>query len=279
MNLSCSMWSLDRTIQENDLKQIDFLKWARGHHLKYVELVSYYLDKEGNAGEIRKTMSEMDMHVSCYTVLQDFSVPDSATNAAFRKDLKNAAILEAPFVRVLSGGTTPGDTGERETIIKELKQACEAADKLGITLLLENVGPHACASGDSLSIIKDVNASNFRINFDTANPLLVEEDPLEALENLIDFTAYVHFKDFITEDSAGYKTLLSNDPSREQKSLAGKSMTGTAAGEGVIPFEEMFRCLKNAGYNGFVSLEYEGTGDAMADTLTSLNYLENLVTD
>ena len=48
MHPSISMWSLDRAIASGSMNQVDFINWAAELELKYVELISYYMNQEDN---------------------------------------------------------------------------------------------------------------------------------------------------------------------------------------------------------------------------------------
>ena len=74
---------------------------------------------------------------------------------------------------------------------------------------------------------------------DIGNFLSLNQDPQEAVEELISYAVHVHLKDFSKKGSA------------EQSIL----------GEGIIDFETIFRIFNQGGYDGFFSLEHEMAGD------------------
>jgi len=148
---------------------------------------------------------------------------------------------------------------------------------MGLVLVLENIGFHTGNSQSLNSVLNQVSSDNLKANFDTANPLLFGENPVEALSNLIGHISYVHFKDFITNKAVDFQIVADRDTTRIQTGINNARMTGITAGGGEVPLMEIIRQLKQSGYNGTVSVEYEGTGDSVEDTEVSLKYLESLI--
>lgn len=271
---SISMWSLESEINRNKWKQKDFIQWAASHNISHVELLSYYMNKENNAEKIRLLLSEMEMNVSCYTILNDFSRPDNTGMSDFMMDLGIAVKLRAPFIRVLTGELDCSSIENKAMLVDRMKQAAKAAGNVGIKLVLENIGLAAGRSDEAVSIINEVDSEYLRINFDTANPLLADEGPAEALTRLLPFISYVHLKDFITEKSPEFQN-FSQVEWRIQSSRAGLKMTGITAGKGEADLILIFKMLKENNYNGFVSVEYENDLFVEKSVIESIAFFEN----
>ncbi len=276
MKLSTSMWSMDRTVQSEGLTQKDFINWASRAGLKYIELLSYYMDKENNLKDIIDLLKLKNIEVSCYTILSDFSTEKPDYNKLI-EDMETAKHLKTPFIRILGGDSNTCENDARKNIATGISKAAAEAESRGLTLILENIGPYSCHSDQMLYFMENCTHTHLRLNFDTANPLLADEDPTEALRNQLPWISYVHIKDFITEDDPSYASVSKADPGRIQNSTAGKLMTGITAGKGSIPLKGMLSLLTSNGYDGFLSIEYEGTGDSVKDTKESLNYLRALL--
>lgn len=277
MKKSVSMWSLDRKIQSEGINQLDFIKWAESEGLEYVELVSYYMEQENNLEQVIDLLKRTGIKVSCYTILNDFTTTSENRMQEFRHDLDVAMKLKSPFVRVLAGDENPDEASAVSNSIDNLRTAAIEASGKNITLVLENVGPYSTRSVQAKHLIDSVGSPAFRINFDTANSLLADEDPLEALDNLLDAVSYVHLKDFISENEEGFDEIAARDEGRIQKSVSDVAYTGITAGRGIVPLEEQINRLTARGYDGFVSIEYEGTGDSEKDTIETLAYLDSIL--
>ncbi len=268
------MWSLEAVINRNNWKQKNFLHWAAEQNLNYVELLSYYMNRENNQQEIKTELNRLGLQLSCYTILSDFTDESAYTKAEFKKDLDTAATLGAPFVRVLTGDKT-GSERDRLILIKKLSAAVAEAEKRNITLILENIGPFAGKTGDAASIIEAINSPCLRINFDTANSLLADESPEVAVDILLPYISYIHLKDFITEKSGAFQE-YSSEAWRIQTSRKGVRMTGIAAGKGDAGLPKVMKKLKNYGYDGFISIEYENDLNAEEAVTDSLLFIKTI---
>lgn len=273
MKPAVSMWSLEAEITKNSWSQSDFIRWANKENISSIELVSYYMDRENDVEAVRDLVNELDMEVSCYTILNDFVTESADCMKDFTKDLNNASVLGASFVRVLTGESESVDAETRKRMIQRFKQAAKAAGEKGITLVLENIGALSVHSKDAVAIIEEVNSPNLRINFDTANPLLADEDPATALIRMMPFVSYVHLKDFITKKSSEYPK-YSTAEWRIQTSRNGLNMTGISPGKGDVDLNRIFKILKENNYNGFVSVEYENDIDAELAVRESVEFIK-----
>lgn len=83
-----------------------------------------------------------------------------------------------------------------------LRRLAGAAEAAGVPIALENHG--VFTSGEIIAILDDVDSPYVRCCLDTANSLLVGEDPLECTRALAPYAAAVHLKDWIVrfEDGA-----------------------------------------------------------------------------
>jgi len=140
MKPAVSMWSLEAEITKNSWSQSDFIRWAHTENIRNVELISYYLNKEDNAETIKNLLNELNIEVSCYTILNDFVSNSENCMKDFMEDLNNAVKLGTPFIRVLTGDSDCIDAESREIMIQRFSRAASAAGEKDITLILENIG-------------------------------------------------------------------------------------------------------------------------------------------
>jgi len=66
----------------------------------------------------------------------------------------------------------------------------------------------------------------------------------------------VHLKDF--------RKARPDDTTQVFKGLDGVSYTGTVTGEGMVDLPRVVGILRTAGYNGWLSLEFEGSDDPIS---------------
>jgi sugar phosphate isomerase/epimerase len=99
------------------------------------------------------------------------------------------------------------------------------------------------------------------------NFLVVDEDPVEAVQRLAKYAIMVHVKDFHIRP---VKTMPPSGWSAAQRRIA---IRGAIVGHGSIDVPAQLRWLKKAGYNGYLSLEFEGLEESRKGVQMGLDYL------
>jgi sugar phosphate isomerase/epimerase len=213
----------------------------------------------------REATDRANLHVALFNTYPDFTHPDPAQRrreqADFAIHLRSAAQLGARMVRVTAGQGHPGL--DRETgislAVEGLRYAAGLADQAGIRAVYENHSKPGVWSYADFSHPADIfceiagriKNEPIGILFDTANAVARGDDPLVVLESVIDRVECVHIADSAT---CGI-------------------LTPTVIGTGVVPFANLFKRLKSAGYDGWFSIE-EASGQAEGIT-RALEYFRN----
>ena len=183
-------------------------------------------------------------------------------------DPENAAEIGAPVLRIFGGSPKHGLDFARAKpwFIDALRECATHAAGSKITLAMENHGILSGSSAQILELIREVNSPWFRATADTGNFLLVDENPLDAVQHLAPYIAHVHCKDFAAVEK--------EIPREVCTSLAGKKYSGCAIGEGAAQIGPIITFLKQRAYNGPISLEYEGLGDPYAGVVQSQRFVK-----
>jgi len=134
-------------------------------------------------------------------------------------------------------------SAERKVCMGKLREIGEGAGACGVTICLETHPPFCLNAADMLKTMAEVGHPYMRINFDTANVYYYNKNMNSAkeLEKVIPFVASMHLKD----TDGGFKS--------------GKF---PVLGEGVVDFPRVFKALKEANFDGPLTMELEG--DLMA---------------
>lgn len=153
---------------------------------------------------------------------------------------------------------------DKAVVYERLRKAGDAAKALGITIVLET-HPDLGTNGDvHLETMKAINHPNVRVNFDTGNITYYNKDTdaLAELRKVIDYVATVEFKDHSAELETWNFPVL---------------------GTGKVDFPGIVALLKEHGFRGPVTIEFEGikgvaldeaqTKSAIAD---SVQYVKSL---
>jgi len=262
MKLSVSMWSVVTVVQAGKMSLSQFVDFAAKQDVEGVELLDYFWkDKKTELPAVKKQIADSGLKLAVYSIGNDFCQGDAAARAKQLDDLKDgvdtANALGVNLVRVFSGHHKDNFTFEDSLgwILEGLSAGAEYAEKNGVVLALENHGLMAGRSDQVRGIIEKVNSPALRANLDTGNFLLVGQDPTDAARELADVVALVHLKDF--------RKARPDETIHVYKGLDGVGYTGTVTGEGGVDLPTIVSILGAAGYEGWLSLEYEGGMDPL----------------
>ena len=262
MKLSISMWSVVYSVRAGQIDLPGFIDFAARQNVAGVELLSYFwTDKPSQMPQVKQQLKSAGLELAVYSIGNDFFQPDPELRAKQLADLKEAVdtanALEVGLMRVFSGNHKEGYTLEDglDWIIEGLAAGAAYAHEQGVTLALENHGLMAGRSDQVRRIIELVDSPALRANLDTGNFLLVGQDPTVAARELADLIALVHLKDF--------RRAREEETSHVYRGLDGANYTGTVVGQGQVDLAAIISILRAAGYQGWLSLEYEGGQDPL----------------
>ena len=262
MKCGLSMYSLLAPVRTGQLDLYGFLDYAARSGFDGVELLDMFWTDEGaEVPEAKRRCQSLGLELPVYSISTNFLQPDENARMAELASLKHgvdlAAQLGAPLLRVFSGDLLPGYTFERgfNLVVDSLAAGAEYAAERQITLVLENHGKVAGRSEQVRAIIEAVDSTFLRCNLDTGNFLLVGENPVEATAALADFIALVHLKDMDLAPA--------EQTDHVHAGLDGERCTGVIVGEGLVDFGAIVEILVQQRYDGWLSLEYEGSADSM----------------
>ena len=264
MRIGVSMYSYAQSVQKGLLDIPGFIREAKRVGAEGVELLEYYykdIDRDRDAA--LEALAETGLPCPIFSVGNNFAKTDpderhkQLLKIAFGVD--EALRYGAKVVRVFAGDVAEGITYDqaRGWIIEGLSEASKIAAEKGVKLALENHGTLAGRGDQVRGIIDDVRAMSrvdvLGANPDTGNFLLVNQPSHEAIRQVASVANMVHFKDFMAApaDHVGWA----------YTALNGQKFLGTAIGEGMVHLGECIQELKDAGFDGWLSVEYEGVED------------------
>ncbi|MFF2447433.1 sugar phosphate isomerase/epimerase family protein [Neobacillus sp. NPDC058068] len=276
MKTSVSMYSLHKYTAAGKMSILEFIDYAASIGVEGVELLDiYWTNEEVEIPLVLSLLKEKNLQVSAYDITNNFvnaSKEERDLEAArVRKSIDIAKKLNTTMVRIFSGDVQEGVSFEqgKQWIIEGLKESAKYAEENGVILGIENHGYFAGHSAQVAELIEAVDSPNVQSTLDTGNFLLVDEDPKAAVTALRHYAVHVHFKDFVAVD---------NDYDGPAfKSISGNKFVGTAAGEGSIDLKHVISELNSVHYKGWLSVEFEGAGDAKIGTEKSVENLKNIV--
>jgi sugar phosphate isomerase/epimerase len=203
------------------------------------------------------------MPMMCYS--PDFTMPDAearqAEVAKERRVMEATAALGGSFCRVLSGQRRPEVSREQgiDWVVESIEALLPQAGDLGLTLTLENhykdnywTYPEFAQSSDIFCAILDrVPSPRLGVNYDPSNAIIAGEDPLAVLDKVKDRVVTMHASD------RSLKPGYTLDDLRAQENSVGYAavLQHGEIGKGLNDFDAIFRTLRDAGFQGWVSIE------------------------
>lgn len=268
MEYSVSLYSFYSAIQKGELTPLGCVEKAADLGFDAVEAVDFVNfsgtqeEKKAQALELKQAAEKCGLQFSSLAIGADFlngSDGDQEKEIQRVKDYVDiAALLGAPRMR---HDITAGYKGENyrsyESLIPTLAQAVrEVADyaaSKGVMTMTENHGFFSQDSDRVEKLYMAVDHPNFGLLCDLGNFLCADENPAEAVARIAPYTRYVHGKDFIV------KPFYSEDPGEGAfRSRGGNFLRGTIIGHGNVPVKHCLHLLKAAGFDGTISIEFEG---------------------
>ncbi len=204
--------------------------------------------RPGAIAGLRRRIEDKGMQACMLACAPDFTHPEAmgrqATFDEMQRMIELANHLGTPLIRVTAGQAHPSVSRAQGVVwvcegVMKLLPSAEAA---GVTFAYENhtkasVWQYRDFSEDSavfLEIAKATEGTALRVNFDTANPLVHDEDPLLLLRQVAHRVVSIHANDTRTRGQFDF----------------------CVVGQGLVPYAEIFSFLKRTvGFDGWISVE------------------------
>lgn len=159
-----------------------------------------------------------------------------------------------------------------KVLVPRIRRATEYAKSKGIRTCTENHGYIFQAPERVEELILAVGSENYGWLCDLGNFLCVEADPIHAVATAAPYTFHVHAKDFLFKSGS-----TGICPPGFFTNGCGNYLRGTVIGHGVVPVRECVNILKKAGYDGWMTVEFEGMEDTIPAVKAGLDYLKSIV--
>lgn len=268
MKLGVSSYSFSRYVREGRLDLFGVIKATAEIGFEGIEFSGFGPDGDGVdpielAKKVRDACAEANLTTMSWTIGADFlrnNVDDEI--ARLRREVDTAAALGAPMMRHDATSGFP----DRKNGLAEYMEALPivakgyggvteyAADK-GVKTMIENHGFFFQDSDRVEALINKVGNPNFGALVDIGNFLCADEDPMMAVKRMAPYAFHVHAKDFHTKCPCA-------DPGDGWfRSRGGAWLRGSIIGHGDVNVKGCLAILKEAGYDGFLSIEFEGMED------------------
>ena len=276
MKLGLSMWSYAAAHRRGRLDIPGFIQESKRLGVEGVELLDFFWKNiPSEMPSVLAALQDTGLAVGVYSVANDFITPHESERAAqvhkIRDGVDMAVRFGAKTVRVFGGDVSPEFTYDQclRWIIEGLTDAARYAYDNGVTLALENHGRLVGRSDQVEVVLNTVASPALKANPDTGNFLLVHQPSHVAVAALAARAAMCHFKDFkvVPDDYQGFAYM----------GIEGLKFAGTAIGEGEVDLADCVTALRQAGFDGWLNIEYEGEEDPFSAVSRSVEYTRHLI--
>lgn len=219
----------------------DFMVDCAKMGLEGTEPTSYYFPKDVTHEYLRHLKHlafRLGLDISGTAVGNDFCHPPGPRRdgqiAQVKRWIDYAEILGAPVIRIFSGTRRGDQTVEtaRRLAVEAMQECCDYAGRHGVFLALENHGGLTATAEGTLRLVRDVKSEWFGVNLDTGN--------------------------FHTEDIYGDLAKLAPYALNVQVKVVVSGPDGRSV---PADFRRLAKILTEAGYRGYIVLEYEERED------------------
>lgn len=254
MRIGCAAYSYRDYFTKGIMGLEDFIKVGYELGLDGVELTVYYFKstEDNYVFKLKRLALEYGLDIPCVSVGNNFTEPEQAKRREqvdyVKRWLDVASKLGAPCLRIFAGKVPKGYT-EDDAIkwtVECIKECIDYASKLGIILVLENHGGITSTADQVLKIINAVNSDWLALNLDVGNFIA---NRYENIRKVAPYALHVHAK--------FYKP--------------------TPFGDEEIDYTIVLRILREVGYKGYLSIEYEGKEEAKSAVPKAVSFLRKAV--
>jgi sugar phosphate isomerase/epimerase len=244
MKVSCIPICFFRDIIQTKTMSIEeWIKMASEIGLDGIEMYEPYLTswEEDYIARLTDAVHDAGLEISMFTSYANFSSPDPAIRSEqisnVRRAVDAAVAFRTNIVRVTAGSWVEGLSRDEilSNVADGLRDCLDYAESRGVILALEDHPEVGTKIADFMRILELVDDDRLKVNLDTSNPMVSGEDAVDLAELVKDRVVHVHASD--------------RDGDLEH----------AVVGEGVVNFPGIFKILKAAGFDGWISLEAGGS--------------------
>jgi sugar phosphate isomerase/epimerase len=226
-----------------------------------------YVHKQRPWSELKDILEASDLRLIAIGGDSDFAVSEArwpAMETMIRNEIDLAVELDVEIVRAFASHIPEPYVTEQvwERVIKKMRMMALYAEARGIRLAIENHFGITNTPVDLFRILEGVDSPAIGLNLDAANFIPCGQDPVLATRLLAPFAYYSHIKDAVVDPHGPFN-----------------GYDFVALGEGIMDIPAVLAEMRAAGYEGYLSIEYEKPEDAARGITSSLDYLKRIAPD
>jgi sugar phosphate isomerase/epimerase len=242
-----------------------------------------YMGEPDAAKKIKERAAEQGIEVATFAVGANFlqTDPDRMKDEIARvcKLVDFAAEAGAKLLRHdVTGGFGSSRKHSRgydnaiAIVADGIREVTKYAEQKGVKTMTENHGYFSQDAARVEKLINTVAHDNFGALVDLGNFMCADEDPTLSVSIMAPYAFHVHAKDF------HWKSGMDVNPGAGWfQTRAGNYLRGAIIGHGEAKIYQSIQTLKRAGYDGFVTVEFEGMEDNLRGIELGLQNLKRFI--
>jgi L-ribulose-5-phosphate 3-epimerase len=210
---------------------------------RYVELSAVpgwteHVDLATPPAEVRRKLESYGLEAVSLSGHSDLTTRDGLEHGV--KAVRWAAEYGLPIMNTAVGGHQSADENEA-AFLGNVGELADVAEDVGVVVALEIHGDIMASSDVTIPLLEKIGRDSVRVNYDTANVEYYSGKlAVDDLPKIVPYLAHVHLKD----------------------TVGGKGVWDfPAIGSGTVDFARVLGILRDAGYDGPLSVELEFRGE------------------
>jgi sugar phosphate isomerase/epimerase len=279
---------LDEIIVHKSMTLFEWIEKASHLNVDGLEMHNLFFEgmDEATIDEVLKVCDKAGLAAPMMCFSPDFTNPDAGKRFEELEKQKKAIDLTVrlggKFCRTLSGQNRPGLDRKQAVgwCVEMIREAVAYAQDKGIVLNIENhykdgyweYPEFALKSDVFLEIIEQIESPYLGINFDPSNTIVAGEDPIALLQKIKSRVVTMHASDrYLKGGNIAELRNLEIDPVFGYARLIQHGVIG----KGLNDYDTIFRILKEAGFDGWISIEDGMNG--MEELAQSAEFLQGKI--
>jgi sugar phosphate isomerase/epimerase len=279
MKIGVSSYSFNNYVKQTGADLFAICDKAKELGFDFIEFTEIKTDDPiKTAKDLNEYCKKIDLEIVAYAVGANFLTDDIKKEVArIKGEIDIASALGAKVFRHdVCYSLKPDPLYDYKKAIVDMtpyvREVSLYAKTLGITTCSENHGFIFQAPNRVEELILSVNEENYGWLLDMGNFLCDDVDPELGTKIASKYVKHVHAKDFLYKSGdipmpKGYQITTNG----------GNYIRGTVVGHGVVPVYKCINILKKAGYDGTITIEFEGQEENINALKHGLEYLRSII--
>ena len=286
MKIGLSSYSLLNALKSGEMTILDVIQWIADNGGEHMEIVPYgytLVDNLELADAVREKAKEAGIELSNYSMPANFV---QETEEAFQEEVarlkEHVDLIERLGMKHMRHDVTAFTLPQEKMTIQWMEESlplivrgsqliADYAATKGIMTTIENHGFSVQASDRVQRVLHAVNRPNFKTTLDIGNFMCADEDPIVGVMKNLPYASLVHFKDF-------YFRPYDENPGGGDwfRTTNGNYLRGAILGHGDIPVRKIIKLIKDSGYDGCITIEFEGMEECKEASRIGMDNLRRL---